>query len=70
MIIIDRFEGDFVIIEDVDTERISRVERDMFPQNVREGDVVEEREDGYIVNAEATSLRRNQIVERLRKMGL
>ncbi|MDR0196890.1 MAG: DUF3006 domain-containing protein [Oscillospiraceae bacterium] len=70
MIIIDRFEGDFVVLEDADMEKFSRVDRAVFPKNAREGDVVEERGGVYTVNSEATAKRRRQIVERLRKMGL
>lgn len=70
MIIIDRFESESVILEDTDIERFMRVERALFPENSREGDVVEERGGVYTVNADATAERRRKIVERLRQMGL
>ncbi|MCL2634900.1 MAG: DUF3006 domain-containing protein [Oscillospiraceae bacterium] len=70
MIIVDRFEGDSVVLEDTDIERFEVVDKKLFPDDIREGDVVEERGGSYIVNSEATQKRRQQIVERLRRMGL
>jgi len=70
MVIIDRFEGESVILEDTDIERFTRIDRVLLPENAREGDVVEERSGSFIVNSDATAERRRKIVERLRKMGL
>jgi len=70
VIIIDRFEGESVILEDTDIERFTRVERVMLPETAREGDVVEEKNGAYTVNPKATAERRRKIVERLREMGL
>jgi len=70
VIIIDRFEGESVILEDTDIERFMRVERVLLPEHAREGDVVEEKQGAYTINSEATAERRRKIVERLKQMGL
>lgn len=70
MMIIDRFEGDFAILEDSDTGAVAGVERSLITGSPCEGDVVESRDGVYIVNAEATSARRANIAERLKRMGL
>jgi len=70
VIIIDRFEGESVILEDTDIERFMRIDRVLLPDTAREGDVIEEKSGVYTVNSGATAERRRKIVERLRKMGL
>ena len=70
MIVIERFEGNVAILEDTETCKHIEVDRNLLPENAREGDAVEDCGGKYAVNAESTALRRSKITERLRKMGL
>ena len=60
MIIVDRFEGDFAVLE-TDSGMID-VERIHLADDIREGDVVYETENGYIKDNIATQQRREKII--------
>ncbi len=60
MIIVDRFEGDFAVLE-TDSGMID-VERIRLADDIREGDVVYETENGYIKDNIATQQRREKII--------
>ncbi|MCL1903265.1 MAG: DUF3006 domain-containing protein [Oscillospiraceae bacterium] len=70
MIIVERFEGDIAIIEDTNNSKHIEVDRELLPQSVKEGDVLELREGLYIVDENKTAEKRRAIAERLRKLGL
>ena len=66
MTVIDRFEGENAVLEEVGI-----VPRSLLPADAEEGDVVEQQGDGnYRVNREATEQRRALVAERLKKLGL
>ncbi|MCL2036884.1 MAG: DUF3006 domain-containing protein [Oscillospiraceae bacterium] len=69
MMIIERFEGDFAVLE-VATGGHIEVKRELLPVASKEGDVVELQNGIYVVNAEETESRRQNVIARLRKMGL
>ncbi|MGI6357917.1 MAG: DUF3006 domain-containing protein [Bacillota bacterium] len=60
MLIIDRFEGEFAVCER-DGEMIN-IPRHLIPGGAQEGDVLQETPDGYVVDEEATAVRRKRIV--------
>lgn len=60
MIIVDRFEGDFAVLE-TDSGMID-VERIRLADDIREGDVVYETENGYIKDNIATQQRHEKII--------
>lgn len=60
MIVVDRFEGDFAVLE-TDSGMID-VERIRLADDIREGDVVYETENGYIKDNIATQKRREKII--------
>lgn len=60
MIVVDRFEGDFAVLE-TDSGMID-VERIRLADDIREGDVVYETENGYIKDNIATQQRREKII--------
>lgn len=60
MIIVDRFEEDFAVLE-TDSGMID-VERIRLADDIREGDVVYETENGYIKDNIATQQRREKII--------
>lgn len=60
MIVVDRFEGDFAVLE-TDSGMID-VERIRLADDIREGDVVYETENGYIKDNISTQQRREKII--------
>ena len=72
MTVIERFEGQIAVLEEIESGKHEQVDRALFPANAREGDVVEysTQSGKYTVNAESTAERRSKVVNRLRRMGL
>jgi hypothetical protein len=68
VIVIDRFEGDSAILEK--GSQLVTVDRRLLCEFAREGDIVEESDGRYVVNAAATAERRQKIADRMKKMGL
>jgi hypothetical protein len=66
MLIIDRFEGDFAVVED--GEQRAEIKRALLPPRAKEGDVLVLENEVYRVDAEATKARRAEVLERLRKL--
>jgi hypothetical protein len=67
MKIIDRFEGDFAVIEDGET--FVSVDRRLVCEAACEGDVVELYDGRYITDAKATAERREAFAARLKRFG-
>jgi hypothetical protein len=59
MLIIDRFEGDYVILED--DKNHYEIKKSELPCGCREGDVIESKGGVYTINTEQTELRREAI---------
>jgi len=66
MIILDRFEEEYAVLE-IDGETAS-VPREMVAEHACEGDVLCENNGRYIVDTAATTERRAVIRERLRRL--
>lgn len=60
MLIIDRFEGGFAVLED-ENGRPRNVPRGLFPSDAREGDAVFLRGGRYEIDRELTTARREKI---------
>ncbi|MCF6465891.1 DUF3006 domain-containing protein [Clostridium sp. Cult2] len=59
--IVDRFEEDKVLIEIESDGGILRFDKELFPHNLKEGDVVEYVDDKFIINDEETEERKKYI---------
>ncbi|MCF6462066.1 DUF3006 domain-containing protein [Clostridium sp. Cult1] len=59
--IVDRFEEDRVLIEIESDGGILTFDRELFPRNLKEGDIVEYVEDKFIVKEEETEERKKYI---------
>ena len=70
MLIIDRFEGEFAIVEDTETEKMTTVKKELIEQNASENDVIVISDGIYHVDAEATKKRRAEVLALLKKMNL
>lgn len=66
---IDRFEGDYAVLEDDDENRVN-VKKALLPEMAKESDVLDFDGEAYTVNAKETEKRRQSVIEMLRKMGL
>ncbi len=66
MLIIDRFEGDYAVVEDGDT--MLNIRRDFIEEGAGEGDVLAVMDTFYVVDKAATDKRRREISEMIRKI--
>jgi len=70
MKVIDRFEGEYAVILDDDTEEVTHVRRSELPLFSAEGDCLREADDGsYITDREETERRRAEINKKLRYLN-
>lgn len=60
MYIIDRFEGNYVILED-ENKQMHQVEREKVPLDAKEGDCIKSEQEGYALDLDASRLRRERI---------
>ena len=60
MIVVDRFEGDYAVLE-TDSGMID-VEKSRLADDIREGDVIIETENGYIRDYDTTRQRREEMI--------
>lgn len=60
MIVVDRFEGNFAVLE-TDSGMID-VEKSRLADDIREGDVIIETENGYIKDYNTTQQRREKMI--------
>lgn len=66
MIIIDRFEGNFAVLET--DEGMINVERNLISDNVKEGDVLVQNGKNYLVDAAATKARRADVRKKFNRL--
>lgn len=62
MLIIDRFEGDFAIVE-TDEDTFMQIPKAALPQDAKEGDIIIKVDDEYIIDYENTKKRRQKIID-------
>ena len=70
MLIIDRFEGEFAIVEDTETEKMMQIEKELIEENASESDVIVLSDGIYCVDSEATKKRRAEVLALLKKLDL
>ena len=70
MLIIDRFEGEFAIVEDTETEKKTMIGKELIEPDASESDVIVFLDGIYRVDAEATKKRRAEVLALLKKMNL
>lgn len=66
MYIIDRFEGEYAVVE-MDEETIS-IPLCALPAEAKEGDVLVKTETSYLVDAAETQARRERLIARRRRL--
>lgn len=70
MLIIDRFEGDFAVVEDSDSEKMYNIPINQIEKGAVEGDVIYFENELYHVDFEQTKKRRAEMLALLKNMGL
>lgn len=70
MLIIDRFEGDFAVCENTETDKIEQIKIAQLPQNVKESDVLVMIDGIYKIDTEKTNELRLENIRLLRELGL
>ena len=59
---VDRIEEKIAICED-DDGNVLKLNVDELPQEIREGDIIEKKENGFVIDADETQLRRKNMAE-------
>lgn len=59
---VDRIEEKIAICED-DDGNVLKLNVDELPQEIREGDIIEKKENGFVIDSDETQLRRKKMAE-------
>lgn len=65
---IDRFEGEIAVLENRKTKEIKKVPKNQLPDNMKEGNIIEEINGKYMYNEEKTQLELSRIIEKSKKL--
>ena len=65
---VDRFEGEYAILENRKTNEIKNVKRDMLPENIKEGSILQYVNGKYTYNEERTQEEVNRIQDKMNKL--
>ncbi|MDD6462908.1 MAG: DUF3006 domain-containing protein [Clostridiaceae bacterium] len=64
---VERIEENVALCED-DLGKTVKLRLDELPENIREGDIIEKTENGFIIDADETQLRRKKMAEMQRNI--
>ena len=65
---VDRFEGEYAVLENRKTNEIKNVKKDMLPENIKEGSILQYVNGIYTYNEELTKEENNRIQDRMNKL--
>ena len=65
---VDRFEGEYAVLENRKTNELKQVKRDMLPTNIKEGSILQCVNGKYMYNEELTKEETNRIQDRMNKI--
>ncbi len=70
MLIIDRFEEMYAVVEDDENDgRMINISKELLDTDCAEGDVIVQRDGRYYPDKEKTAQRREEILQKLKKLG-
>ncbi len=69
MLIIDRFEGDYAVVEDSEKDTNINIRKEFIEDGAREGDVLALFESFYMIDHAATKKRREEILALEKRIG-
>ena len=64
----DRFEGEYAVLENRKTNETKNVKKDMLPENIKEGSILQYVNGKYTYNEELTKEENNRIQDRMNKL--
>ena len=65
---VDRFEGEYAVLENRKTNEIKHVKKDMLPENIKEGSILQYVNGKYTYNEERTQEEVNRIQDKMNKL--
>ena len=65
---VDRFEGEYAVLENRKTNEIKNVKKDMLPENIKEGSILQYINGKYTYNEELTKEETNKIRDKMNKL--
>ena len=65
---VDRFEGEYAVLENRKTNEIKHVKKDMLPENIKEGSILQYVNEKYTYNEELTKEETKRIQEKMNKL--
>ena len=65
---VDRFEGEYAVLENRKTNEIKNVKKDMLPENIKEGSILQYVNGKYTYNEELTKEETNKIRDKMNKL--
>ena len=66
-IIIDRFEGEYVVCED-ETGKVINIPKTDMPDEAKEGEVLSKSDSGYRIEKTETEAKREKIIEKMNRL--
>ncbi len=66
--VIDRFEENYVILENIETKEKKEILKICLPPYIEEGSILIRTEEGYILDEETTNQRRQEILEKFNRL--
>ncbi len=65
---VDRFEGEYAVLENRKTNKTKNVKRDMLPENIKEGSILQYINGKYTYKEELTKKESNRIQDKMNKL--
>ena len=65
---VDRFEGEYAVLENRKTNEIKHIKKDMLPENIKEGSILQYVNGKYTYNEERTQEEVNRIQDKMNKL--
>lgn len=65
---VDRFENDFVVLEDRQTRKLFNIAIDQLPSNLKEGDILSYKNGQFLLNKNETNKLQNDIQSRFNNL--
>ena len=65
---VDRIENDIAVLEDITTKEKIEINVNYLPKKIKEGTILEKKDDSFIIDEEEENIRRKRIMEKFNKL--
>ena len=65
---VDRIENDIAILEDITTKEKIEINVNYLPKKIKEGTILEKKDDSFIIDEEEENIIRKRIMEKFNKL--